>query len=98
MAGETTDKAAPDGRGKRSRREVLAGAAGALGVLAAQTLGKATPAEAGHRRGRSAGVDGQATGGSTGVTTTDVFGLHGESTDTGGTGVLERDPSQVFAG
>jgi hypothetical protein len=87
MAEEATEKATPGGRGKRSRREVLAGAAGALGVLAAQTLGKATPAQAGSDGDVVLGVDGQSTGGDTGVITTSLFGLHGESTDAGGTGV-----------
>src|SRR6266540_7490756 len=75
MATVATDKAAPDGRGKRSRREVLAGAAGALGVLAAQTLGKATPAQAGSDGDVVLGVDGQSTAGVTGVSTTGAIGL-----------------------
>jgi hypothetical protein len=88
MAEEATEKATRDGRGTRSRREVLAGAAGALGVLAAQTLGKAIPAQAGVDGDVVLGVDGQPTSGITGVTTSDLYGLHGESTDyVAGTGV-----------
>jgi hypothetical protein len=41
-------------------------------VLAAQTLGKATPAQAGVDGDVVLGVDGQATGGNSGVTTTNV--------------------------
>ncbi len=88
MATEATPKAAPDGRGKRSRREVLAGAAGALGVLAAQTLGKATPAQAGSDGDVVLGVDFQSTSGVTGVTTTGYYGLRGKSTFDGGSGVF----------
>ncbi len=83
MATVATDKAAPDGRGKRSRREVLAGAAGALGVLAAQTLRKATPAQAGTDGDVVLGVDGQSAGYTTGVTTAG-YGLHGRSTASAG--------------
>ncbi len=46
MAGpEGTERSS--GKGRRSRRELLAGAVGALGVLGAETLLRATPAQAG---------------------------------------------------
>src|SRR5712692_9882035 len=47
MATRTAGEAAPDRKGRRSRRELLAGAAAALGVLGAETLVRATPAQAG---------------------------------------------------
>src|SRR6266511_4222653 len=87
MATVATDKAAPDGRGKRSRREVLAGAAGALGVLAAQVVGRATPAQAGSDGDVVLGVNSQSTSGITGVTTTAGVGLSGTSKDSSGFGV-----------
>jgi hypothetical protein len=45
MAGRS--EGVPKGRAKRSRRELIAGAAGALGVLTAETVLKPTPALAG---------------------------------------------------
>src|SRR6266545_122123 len=85
MATEARDRATPD---RRCRREILAGAAGALGVLAAQTLGKVTPAQAGSDGDVVLGVDGQSTAGVTGVTTTGYYGLRGKSTFDGGSGVF----------
>jgi len=76
---EQSKETAPDGRGKRSRREILAGAAGALGVIAAQTVGRAAPAQAGVDGDVVLGVDNQATSGITGVSTTGSWGLHGKS-------------------
>ncbi len=96
MAEQSNEEAAPDGRGKRSRREILAGAAGALGVIAAQTVGRATPAQAGVDGDVVLGVDDQSTSGITGVTTTDFSGLHGESTYDGGTGVFGEGTYGLF--
>ena len=87
MAEQSKEEAAPEGRGKRSRREILAGAAGAPGVIAAQTVGRATPAQAGVDGDVVLGVDNQSTGGITGVTTTGTTGLHGKSTNSDGIGV-----------
>src|SRR5713226_1370277 len=46
MADAVSASDVPSTKTKRSRREILAGAAGALGVLAAETLVRAAPARA----------------------------------------------------
>src|SRR6266511_1775722 len=72
----------------RSRRELLAGAAGALGVVAAESLTRITPAEAGVDGDVVLGVDNQLTAGTTGVQSTASLALHGRSTASSGTGVV----------
>jgi hypothetical protein len=76
---------------KRSRRELLAGAAGVAGVIAAQTVIGAQPAYAGTDGDVVLGADNQPTGGATGVQSTNITGLHGRSTASGGTGVFGED-------
>jgi hypothetical protein len=85
------------GRPKRSRRELLAGAAGAAGVIAAQTVVGATPAYAGVDGDVVLGIDNQSTAGTTGVSSSAVTGLHGKTTATGlnDTGVFGEGPVGV---
>src|SRR6266540_6554990 len=73
----TTDDAT---RSKRSRRSVLAGMAGAVGVMAARSLAKAPPALAGVDGDVVLGVDNQPTPGTTGVQSSSITRLHGRST------------------
>jgi hypothetical protein len=76
------------GRPKRSRRELLAGAAGAAGVIAAQTVVGAKPAYATDPNDVVLGVDNQSTSGTTGVSSSDITGLHGRTTASNATGVF----------
>ncbi|MDP9331337.1 MAG: hypothetical protein M3P11_11945 [Actinomycetota bacterium] len=78
-------------RPKRSRRELLAGAAGAAGVIAAQAVVGAKPAYATDPNDVVLGADNQLTAGTTGVQSSAVTALHGRSTNAGGTGVFGED-------
>jgi hypothetical protein len=78
------------GRRKRSRRELLAGAAGAAGVVAAQSVIGAKPAYA-TDGDVVLGLDNQSTSGTTGVQSSNITGLHGRSTANNGTGVFGED-------
>jgi hypothetical protein len=82
---------------RRSRRELLAGAAGAAGVVAAQTILGARPAYASDPNDVVLGADNQSTGGTTGVSSSAQTGLHGKTTATGSTntGVFGEGPVGV---
>jgi hypothetical protein len=84
MAEESTEGA----RSKRSRRDVLAGAAGAVGVITAQAVVGAKPAYAGSDGDVVLGQDNQVTAGTTGVQSSAITGLHGRTTATNATGVF----------
>ncbi|MDP9225072.1 MAG: hypothetical protein M3P18_14730 [Actinomycetota bacterium] len=77
-----------EGGAKRSRRDVIAGVAGAVGVVAAQSILGAEAAYAGSDGDVVLGVDNQSTSGATGVQTTNITGLHGRSTNITGSGVF----------
>jgi len=59
---------------------------GALGVLAAESLGRAEPAQAGVDGDVVLGEDNQVTAGTTGVQSSTITGLHGRTTATDATG------------
>jgi hypothetical protein len=84
------------GRRKRSRRELLAGAAGAAGVVAAQSVIGAKPAYA-TDGDVVLGLDNQPTAGTTGVSSSAITGLHGKTTSAGinDTGVFGEGPVGV---
>ncbi len=58
---EEADREEPITRGRRSRRELLAGAAGALGVIAAEAIGRPTPSMADNGGALILGQDNTAT-------------------------------------
>jgi hypothetical protein len=87
MSEETRTPARP----KRSRRELLAGATGAAGLIAAPTVLGAKPAYAGTDGDVILVQDNQLTSGATGVQSTNITGLHGRSTASNGTGVFGED-------
>jgi hypothetical protein len=91
------DEAQSGGRIARTRREVLAGAAGATGVLAAQAIVGTKDAFAGSDGDVVLGVDNQLTSGATGVQSSDVTGLHGRCTNqlSTATGVFGEGPVGV---
>jgi hypothetical protein len=66
--------------GSRSRRQLIAGAAGALGALAADAVINAPPASAGTDGDVVLGVDGQATSGTTGITSSAAVAFHAKVT------------------
>jgi hypothetical protein len=95
MEDETKD-AADRGRGKRSRREALGVAVGAIAAFGVDALARPTPAQAGTDGDVVLGTDNQSTSGVTGVSSSASTALHGDSSLAGGIGVYGTGSVGVY--